>query len=407
MNRRHPCLVLAFCISAIPAFAQHPASTRAAASEAERQAKAARLTVYQPGKVERFLTRLENGAMNRLFAPADGFGVRIGGIESGAGLALGPSWRSSSLSGGNLHLSASGARSIGGDTGIDAGLFIPHVGTHRLSLGLDASATRLPQERFFGTGLDTERANETAYGVNRDQIVSRATFAATEWLRLSASGGVLNTESLGGRARIVPSIDTRFTADDAPGLGQSARFSIVSLAATIDYRDVPMNPRGGGRYHVAVSRYADRSLNRYSFTRVDTEVEQHLSGWKRQRLLTLRAIAAATIADPGHDVPFYLQPTLGGSRVLRGFVTDRFRDANILAVQAEYGWDVLPFLNAVAFVEAGTTAPRWQGLSARDIRKDYGIGFRFGSARTVAFRTDVALGSGEGTRLTMRFNHAF
>jgi outer membrane protein assembly factor BamA len=217
----------------------------------------------------------------------------------------------------------------------------------------------------------------------------------------------LNPTTAAGRSRIVPSIESRFTTQEAPGLGVEPRFATASIAATVDYRDVPGNPRRGGRYHVGVGRYADQTLQRYSFTRIDAELEQHFSAWKRQRVLTLRAIASATTADPGNDVPFYLQPTLGGSRVLRGFVTDRFRDRNVAALQAEYGWDLLPFVSAVAFAEAGTTAARWQDLDTRQLRKDYGIGLRFGSARTVALRTDVAFGSGEGTRLTMRFNHAF
>jgi outer membrane translocation and assembly module TamA len=170
---------------------------------------------------------------------------------------------------------------------------------------------------------------------------------------------------------------------------------------------MPGNPRQGGRYEVAVARYADAAADRYSFTRVDVDLEQHLSAWKRQRVLTLRAVASASIADRGHAVPFHLQRTLGGSRLLRGFVTDRFRDTNLVALQAEYGFDVLPFLGTVLFYEAGAVAPRWQDLSLGNLRRDYGLGFRFGGARAVAMRTDVAFGSGEGARLTMRFNHAF
>jgi outer membrane protein assembly factor BamA len=181
----------------------------------------------------------------------------------------------------------------------------------------------------------------------------------------------------------------------------------MSLSASVDHRDVPQNPRSGGRYQVAVSRYLDRTSDRYSFTQIDTELEQHLSGWRRQRLLTLRAVGSTSIAGPGHDVPFYLQRTLGGSSLLRGFVTDRFRDRSLLALQAEYGYDLLPFVSAVLFYEAGASAPRWRDIQLDQLRRDYGIGFRFGSARTVALRTDVAFGSGEGTRLTMRFNHAF
>jgi outer membrane protein assembly factor BamA len=207
----------------------------------------------------------------------------------------------------------------------------------------------------------------------------------------------------------VPAISTRFTESDAPGLATDSTFTVASIGATVDYRDIPRNPRAGGRYHLEMSRYADRDRSpaAHAFTRIDAELEQHLSAWKRQRVLTLRAFASSSWADAGDEVPFYLQPTLGGSRLLRGFVTDRFRDRTLVALQAEYGWDVSPFLNAVLFYETGTVAPRWREIDIHAFRRDYGIGFRFGSARTVAVRTDLALGSGEGPRITMRLNHAF
>ena len=89
MKRRIFGLMLAMCMSAIPADAQTDEPTRAAASQAKRQAKALNPATFRPGKVERFLTWLEGDGMSRLFVPSDGFGVRIGGIESGAGFALG------------------------------------------------------------------------------------------------------------------------------------------------------------------------------------------------------------------------------------------------------------------------------------------------------------------------------
>jgi outer membrane protein assembly factor BamA len=399
-------VTIALLALASPLGAQTVEPTRADEVQRKREAKAARVEPYQPGKVERFLRRLEDGGFGGLFAPSDGFGLRIGGLDGGSAFALGPSWRKS-LVGGNLQLSASGVRSIGGDTGADIGIAIPQLGTHRLSLGVELSAARLTRARYFGLGLETSRDDETAYGLARERAAVSVTFDVTGHLRLTAGAGTLSTETREGRSPRVPSIEQRFTATDAPGLQQRLTYTTVSAGVAFDYRDVPGNPRSGGRYAIDVTRYTAPSAQLHSFTRVDTELEQHVPFWRRQRLITLRAIASATVADRGHEVPFYLQPTLGGSRVLRGFVSDRFRDRNVVAVQAEYAWDLLPFLSAVAFAEAGTAAARWSDLGTRQLEKDYGLGFRFGSARTVAFRTDVALGSGEGTRLTMRFNHAF
>ena len=102
--RRIPRLALALMALAGPAFAQTDAPTRADEALDTRTAKAAAPAPFTPGKVERLLTTLETGRLFQgTFAGRDGFGIRIGGIENGAGLAVGPSWRASHLMNGNLH----------------------------------------------------------------------------------------------------------------------------------------------------------------------------------------------------------------------------------------------------------------------------------------------------------------
>jgi outer membrane protein assembly factor BamA len=400
-------LVLALCALAAPAAAQ-TGTDRQDEALAARAEKAERITPYVPGGIERLLNTIENSpTVKRTFAPHDGLGLRIGGIDAGSPVAVGASWRRSTIAGGNLHLHASGAVSVAADTELEAGFRVPHAGTRRLAFDVGVTATQLANERFFGLGAGTLKADETAFAIERRHVAARATLTPAGWLTVAGSAGMLSAFAGDAEGRRAPAVSTLFLPAQAPGVGTDTRFTIFSLGATVDYRRVPMNPRSGGRYHLDVSRYIDRSATAHSFTRFDAEVEQHLSAWKRQRVLTLRAIASSLVADRGHIVPFYLQPTLGGSRLLRGFVTDRFRDRDLLALQVEYGWDVTPFVNAVVFYEAGTVAARWADIDVDRFEKDYGIGFRFGGSRTVAFRTDVALGSGEGTRFTVRMNHAF
>jgi hypothetical protein len=398
-----PWLALVAWAIAAPSSGQD-APTRAGEAAAARAVKAATREPFRPGAAERLLDFVESGpATRRIFQPVGGFGIRIGGIPSGSGFAAGPMWRVRHPFPSATEVRASGAAGIGGDRQLEGGITF---GGSRVTATLHGASTSLAGERFFGRGPRTLRVDQTAFRVDNREVIT--TLAVTTGaLRLSTGLAMVRTTTADSQAARLPGISTRFDDHDAPGLHRDLRFHLASARATFDYRDLPGNPRGGGRYEVAVSRWVDADAGRYTFTRVDVDLEQHLSAWKRQRVLTLRAIGSASVADRGHEVPFHLQRTLGGSRVLRGFVTDRFRDMNLLALQAEYGFDVLPFVNAVVFYEAGAVAPRLEQLSLGALRRDYGLGFRFGGARNVAIRTDVALGSGEGTRLTMRFSHAF
>ncbi|HJU41341.1 MAG TPA: BamA/TamA family outer membrane protein [Vicinamibacterales bacterium] len=390
MKNRLPWLALALIAIATPALAQQQApATHAEEARRAREEKAADPAPATPGKVERFLNWFERGPF---FSgkPRDGFGVRLG-IENGPGFSLGPSWRTSNALGGAMQIAAFGAVSIAGDHQVTASVALPRLAGSRLALGAEAEGTHLARERFYGAGMGSARTDVAAFALDQRRIMMDATLSLSQWLQISARAGTLNTG----------------TVESTAGAGSDHAFRVVSLSAAVDARDVPGNPRAGGRYAVAAHRYSAAPQHPYSFTRVDTEVEQHLSFWKRQRVITLRALASTALTADGHTVPFYLQPALGGSRVLRGFVDDRFRDRSLLALQAEYGWDLTPFISSVVFYETGAVGSALRNIRSRDFRGDYGLGFRFGSARTVAFRTDVAFGSGEGTRLTMRFNHAF
>lgn len=401
-------LLMVSVLWAGPAAAQTITSSRAGDMARARQEKAMTTAVAAEDRLERLLDFVEgNPLLRQLLRPRDGFGVRFGGIEGGSALAAGPMWQTSRPRQGHLQLHASAAASVVRDHEVAAAIGVPEVGTHRLSVRLGASARRLAQERFFGAGESSLRADETVFALDRRGAEIDAALRTASIMTIGASAGVARLIVAEGSARGVPGIFTRWADDSAPGLTSATTFSTVSASATVDWRDVPGNPRQGGRYQVRVERYSDRSQNAHSFNRLNVELEQHLSWWRRQRMLTLRGIAVISEPDAGQEVPFYLQPTLGGSRWLRGFVTDRFRDRHMLALQAEYGWDLWPFLGAVLFYEAGTVEHEWRDLNLNNLKTDYGIGFRLGSARTIALRTDVALGSGEGTRIAMRFSHAF
>lgn len=393
MRRRHLACVTFALLAAAP-LAQAQPSTRAAEARAAREAKAQTAVPARPGRVERFLNTAEQrGFLNGLLAPSEGFGIRVGGIDDGGGLAVGPSWRHSYLAGGHLRLHASAGVSIRRDHEVESGVELPHLARGRVRLALGATATELAQEHFYGFGADAPLAGRASFGLQRQTLA--ATLAATplRWLEVEAGTALLDTR--------VP------TPGAVAAFGPEVDYVRTRVATTLDYRDRPGNPRSGGRYHVAFERFAGGRGANASFERLDAELEQHLSAWKKQRLLTLRLIASLSDADEGHAIPFYMQRTLGGSRLLRGFVRDRFRDRNLVVVQGEYGWDLAPFLNAVLFYEAGTVAPRARALTTAAMRSDYGVGLRLGTDRTVALRTDVALGSGEGTRIIMRFSHAF
>ncbi|RPJ57261.1 MAG: hypothetical protein EHM24_29635, partial [Acidobacteria bacterium] len=123
--------------------------------------------------------------------------------------------------------------------------------------------------------------------------------------------------------------------------------------------------------------------------------------------LAFHALLSASDAGAGEEVPFYLMRTLGGPNDLRGLRRHRFRDRNILLLQAEYRWEVFTAMDAALFVDAGQVAPRVGDFALRDLETDYGLGLRFGTINGVFLRVEAAFGSRDGRRLVLTTSHVF
>jgi outer membrane protein assembly factor BamA len=191
-----------------------------------------------------------------------------------------------------------------------------------------------------------------------------------------------------------------------PGFEAQPDFIRTDAGLTYDWRDNPLHPHSGGRYRARLLNFADRDLDAFSFRRVELEAEHYVPLPHRLRTLALRATAVLTDPDSGNDVPFYYQPTLGGSRVLRGYREFRFRDRNAMAFTAEYRWEAWWALDGALFVDTGTVAREAHDLRVRDMDVSYGVGFRVHSNNAFVARLDLAF-SREGFIPLLRFEHVF
>jgi outer membrane protein assembly factor BamA len=379
--------------------------TRDAELEKRRRDKAASAQKDRRNTLERALFRLEDKLLlERLFNPHHGLFVRVGGLGEGAGFAAGPAFR---LRNEHVVFTTTSAVTLRRYWIVDGTVDVPRLGSDRLSAQLYARRRDYPQEDFFGAGPDSRVEDQTDFRLKDTAVRGSLGVHLTPWLL--AGGGVEYLApdiSAGTDSRFpdtVTAIDPRF----APGLVEQPDFLRYEGRLDLDYRDPVLNPRSGGRYLFTVSRYADRDLDRYSFTRADVDLQQFIPFFHAHRYLALRGLFTTTNTDSDNEVPFYLQPTLGGAYSLRGFRAYRFRDRHLMLLQAEYRYIVNAYVTGALFYDAGKVASDRSDLDFKDLERNYGFGFRFGSRQGVGFRSDIAFGSGEGTRILLRFDNVF
>lgn len=113
-----------------------------------------------------------------------------------------------------------------------------------------------------------------------------------------------------------------------------------------------------------------------------------------------------------NQVPFYLQPTLGGTDVdsqvsLRGWDNYRFRARDLALLQFEYGVPVYDPVGLLLFYDAGTVGNKAADLAISRFRQDAGVGASVRLRGHVLAQTYFAWGAGHGAQWNYNFAKSF
>jgi outer membrane protein assembly factor BamA len=327
-------------------------------------------------------------------------------MTTGSGFAVGPGYRRY-FRRDDMFVDLSGALSTKAYKALDARGRWARFWDDRVELWSEFRYRDYPEEDFFGLGENSTRANRTSYSIESTDIVGRGMVSLTSWLRVGADLGYFNPDVGHGADNSLPSIEDRFTDAVAPGLADQPEFVHQSIFAEIDTRDRRGTPTRGGFYRASFSTWEDVSLEQYDHHRFDAEASQFFAVNGPAHVVGVRVGLSYVNNETGHRVPFYFLPYIGGSDTVRGVREFRFRDENILFLNAEYRWRVIPYLDVVPFFDAGEVRADWEEIGPGDLETAYGIGFRVNVEDRTFLRIDVGTGSGEGTRVFFKFGPSF
>ena len=389
-------------LAAAAAGDQESTATRSAELHAKRDAKSRQLKPEDQSKAARFLFKIEDDLLlERWLNPPRGIYLRFGGIGEGAGFGAGPGFRWSTD---QFDFRISAAGSIKRYAIAETSLLLPGVVKDGGFVELYARRRDFPQEDFYGIGPDSDPDARTDFAL-RDTLARVAGGVRAGGLTAGVRGGYLDPSIGSGTDKRMPSTDEVFSPFNVPGLAQQPTFTFVEPFVEFSNTDPPLNPTSGSRVRLTYSRYNDRDLDRFSFQRWEVDARQYIPFFNDTRTIALRVMISSADPENGHEVPFYLQPTLGGAYTLRGFRSFRFRDRSVALAQAEYRWRINELVHGAIFYDTGAVARTLDDLGK--LERDYGFGLRIGGRAGVAFRTDIVFGSGEGTRYLIRFDNVF
>jgi hypothetical protein len=350
-----------------------------------------------------------------------GFTPEILTLGQGSGLAAGLTWKGEQIGGSPIDLETFAGYSYRGYELYDMRIGLLRDRKARTTLRtadshiasqFDASKQRVPglglyghlqyrhspRHRYWGEGPDSEKEDASSFLMRGGSYEMVAEYQRSNFFGFAVRGGILDIEVGPGEDGNRPDTQDLFNEATAPGLRRQPAFAHLAGGMTFDTRDAVGSPRSGGVLGLLTSRFhaINPGPEDLSFSRVAIDGRYFLPASSRS-VVALRLLASRDFGDSGGRVPFYLQQTLGGGDVMRGFDRARFRDTALMTVSAEYRFDVHKNVELAAFGDAGQVAPSFSALAPGHFETSWGVGVRAKHKRNVLFRTDAAW-SREGLR---------
>lgn len=398
-TRAKAALLLALAVAAAgPAVAQ-TADSREAEILAQQAAKAAKLTPAGPNPVERFVERLEPVLLAT--APS-GFYPWFGSVMGGGWLAFGAGYRT--VLGDTGHANVFGAWSLRNYRTLDARASLPTFLDGRARVSVYGKYLFADKVSFHGLGPDSDEDVKTSFTYEPTTVGASLDVQPARFLTLSGGMGYEQVKTSGG-AR-APSVDEVFTPLTAPGLGEDVDYLVTHVSAAIDWRESPGYSTSGGLYRIEHRRYDARDNAPWGFDATEVEVRQFVPILRANWVLAFRGLGTVTYGRDGGEVPFFMMPTLGSGRDLRGFQNRRFRDRNRVLVQAEYRWRPSKFVDLAVFYDAGKVESRRSDLDFDGLETAWGGGIRIHGPSYTPLRIELAK-SREGLKLIVTGGPSF
>lgn len=260
-------------------------------------------------------------------------------------------------------------------------------------------------DSFFGSGPDSKKSDRLRYRI-KDALGEMATgYQITDNLGFTVKAGYIEHSLACGRSN--PTFCDSLPQPFPPGTLNPPNYFRLQASFLIDFRDEVGVPHRGFMWAFGWTKWNNVNAgNGFNFNQLSTDVRGYLPLGTKRHVIALRGLFVNEDPAPANRVPFFLQPSLGGSNSLRGYDTFRFQGDKAMLIQAEYRWDIVQPFGVALFGDTGTVANRGSRLSVDELKSDWGVGFRILGSRTVLLRIDEAF-SNEGAHTQFRLSAAF
>lgn len=169
-------------------------------------------------------------------------------------------------------------------------------------------------------------------------------------------------------------------------------FAGGGLLAQWDSRDSIFFPAEGSFHQISAKKYARIAGGDFDFETYTVDIRKYVRLY-HSHVLALQGYGEFLAGD----APFNRLAKIGGPTLMRGYFQGRFRDKNLLALQAEYRMTLWRRLGLAGVLSAGEVAGQFGDFSIDGIKRSYGAGLRYllDPKEKINLRLDAGWGEGD------------
>ena len=303
-----------------------------------------------------------------------------------------------------------------------------------------AQSISLNQLFYYGLGPDSLQANASVYGMTETITGANTIVPLGHHLNASLLGEVNGrfVDLRGNHSESSPSIEQLFTEATAPGLVTQPPF--VQLSEGVRLEPALLNNHLRIDYLAEFQQYEAPTDSHYSFRRYTIDLDHTIPLYRnsnsyspktfngpddcaatlgatkcpsiqrnREGSIELRLLITESIASAGNVVPFYLQPTLGGSDIngnpwLASYSDYRFRAPNALLLREAFEHSIWGPLGFAFSADQGKVALTRNDVNFNQLEHSFSVGVTLRAGGLPVISLSFAWGGPEGTHTIATVN---
>lgn len=198
--------------------------------------------------------------------------------------------------------------------------------------------------------------------------------------------------------------DGLFDKQQVPGK-QAYLVSGLGASITYDNRNNAFSPDKGSFFELTAKYYMPAIGSDFTYSNIIQDIRQYIPVGKKNVV----ALQLYNFMNLGNEIPLRSLGVLGGDNCMRGYYSGRFRDKQMMALQAEWRMPVYKRFGIVAFGSTGDVAEKVMDYNLRDLKYAWGGGIRFAlnQKERLNLRLDYGFTSNKGQGFYLQLAEAF